>query len=155
MRLRCLRTINAEANFWPAMLDEYLSYYDSDGTLVHEYTDEAAMEVAKLARDCGYVVDMEYGVDGSGANDFDIPYAIAEHFRYNTGLYYRDAMNGDDFREVLYSELDDQRPVSFGGDSMQGGHQYVVDGYDSNGFVHINWGRNGHALHSDIRCEHR
>ena len=25
-------------------------------------------------------------------------------------------------------------------DSMQGGHQYVVDGYDSNGFVHINWG---------------
>ena len=127
------------------MLDEYLSYYDSDGTLVHEYTDEEADEVAKLALDCGYVVDMEYGVDGSGANDYDIAYAIAEHFRFNTGLYYRDAMTDDDFREILYSELDELRPVSFGGDSMQGGHQFVVDGYDSNGFVHINWGWNGTA----------
>ena len=128
-------TFNGEIYFWPDMLDEYSSHYESDGTLVNDYTDGEAAEVAKLVRDCEYIVEMKYGVDGSGANDFDIPYAIAEHFRFNTGLYYRDA-----FREVLYSELDDLRPVSFGGDSMQGGHQYVVDGYDSNGFVHINWG---------------
>lgn len=138
-------TFNGRVYFWPDMLDEYMSYYDSDGTLVHEYTDEEADEVAKLALDCGYVVDMVYGVDGSGANDYDIAYAIAEHFRFNTGLYYRDAMTDDDFREILYSELDELRPVSFGGDSMQGGHQFVVDGYDSNGFVHINWGWNGTA----------
>ena len=35
--------------------------------------------------------------------------------------------------------------MSFGVDSMQGGHQFVVDGYDSNGFVHISWGWNGTA----------
>ena len=131
--------------FWPDMLNEYTSHYESDGSLVNDYSDEEANEVAKLIRDCGYAVNMTYGVDGSGAFDYDIPQAIAEHFRFNTALYYRDAMSDKDFREMLYSELSALRPVSFGGDSKDGGHQFVVDGYDSNNFVHINWGWNGMA----------
>ncbi len=129
---------------WPNILDEYIVNENPDGSIEYDFTDEQALAVATLARDCGYVVNMDYTVDGSGANDFDIPYAIAKHFQYNTGLYYRDAMSHKDFIGKLYDEIvENGRPVSFGADSYEGGHQFIVDGFDTNNFVHVNWGWNG------------
>ncbi len=129
---------------WPNILDEYNVNENPDGSIEYDFTDEQALAVATLARDCGYVVNMDYAVEGSGANDFDIPYAIAEHFQYNTALYYRDAMSRNDFIGTLYNEIvENGRPVSFGADSYGGGHQFIIDGFDTNNFVHVNWGWSG------------
>ena len=132
---------------WPNILDEYNFHENPDGTIEQDFTDEQALAVATIARDCGYVVDMEYDVDGSGANEFDIPYALAEHFQYNAGLYYSDAMKRSDFIGLLYQEVvDNRRPVSFAADAaLVGGHQFIIDGFDTNNFVHVNWGWNGMA----------
>lgn len=46
--------------------------------------------------------------------------------------------------KMVYQEIDAQRPILYTGvDATNGGHAFVLDGYDSDGLVHINWGWNG------------
>ena len=45
---------------------------------------------------------------------------------------------------LIYNELSMGRPVFYAGNSPTfGGHAFVIDGYDSTGRVHINWGWRG------------
>lgn len=41
---------------------------------------------------------------------------------------------------MIREELDAGYPLSYGGQSSGGGHAFVCDGYDAQGFFHINWG---------------
>jgi len=34
-------------------------------------------------------------------------------------------------------------PVFYSGQAEDGGHQFIVDGYDGNGLFHMNWGWGG------------
>ena len=68
---------------------------------------------------------------------------MGTYFGYKAQTYLRDAYTVNAFRELIKSELDNARPVLFGGQGTVGGHEYVVDGYDSNDFLHINWGWGG------------
>ncbi len=44
----------------------------------------------------------------------------------------------------MKNEMDHRRPVLYGGASqLLGGHEFVCDGYDTNGFFHFNWGYDG------------
>ena len=104
---------------------------------------EAADEVAKLMRYCGQAVKMKYSPSVSGAN------LNAEHmvkyFGYSTSA--KDVCRADYFteewEELIYHELSNNRPVPYSGSSSSGGHQFLCDGYDGNGLFHINWGWNG------------
>ena len=130
---------------WENMLDEYNSYYDTGG-IVNEYSDEQADAVAKLMLDCGISVDMDYTPYGSGAATANVATALKQYFNYTADLYYRSNMPSEDFMEKLLEELDNRRPVLFAGRSIEsGGHAFVGDGYDSNNFVHINWGWGGNS----------
>ena len=126
---------------WENMLDIYSSYYE-EGNIVPEYNDGQAGAVAKLMYDCGISVNMMYG-NSSGAYDPAIPNAFNKFFKYKSSLYYRDNMSSKAFMDILLSELDGKRPVLICGSGLGGGHAFVADGYDSNNFVHINWGWGG------------
>ena len=128
---------------WENMLDIYSSYYD-EGNIVPEYNDGQAGAVAKLMYDCGISVNMMYG-ESSGAYDPAIPNAFKSYFKYKSDIYYRDNMSSKEFMDVLLSELDEKRPVLICGAGLGGGHAFVGDGYDSNNFVHINWGWGGYS----------
>ena len=118
---------------WDNMLDTYNS-------LSSQTAQDA---VAKLMYDCGVSIDMSYSYVASGAYDSDIAIALGTYFGYKAQTYLRDAYTVNAFRELIKSELDNARPVLFGGQGTVGGHEYVVDGYDSNDFLHINWGWGG------------
>ncbi len=51
--------------------------------------------------------------------------------------------------EVIFKELSAGRPVLYGGTSYKNGennyfsHSFVIDGYNSKGLVHVNYGFNG------------
>ena len=128
---------------WENMLDIYSSYYE-EGNIVPEYNDGQAGAVAKLMYDCGISVNMMYG-ESSGAYDPAIPNAFKSYFKYKSDIYYRDNMSSKEFMDVLLSELDEKRPVLICGAGLGGGHAFVGDGYDSNNFVHINWGWGGYS----------
>jgi len=109
--------------------------------------------VAKLSYDCGVATNMNYGTDGSGTTDFAAMLAMYKYFRYKAStidLVWKDCCNDlDQFNSIWKAELNAGRPVqcsassSSGSGRDAGGHSYVIDGYDSNNFVHINWGWDG------------
>ena len=119
---------------WDNMIDDYVQ---------GEYTDEQGSAVAKLMYDCGVSVDMMYSTSASGAADQTVATALSTYFGYNCKFYYRDAYMSDEFFKLIATELDAKRPVLFAGTGEAGGHEFVIDGYDTNRFLHVNWGWNG------------
>ena len=64
------------------------------------------------------------------------------YFDYSTSMSYllKDSYTGD-WDEMLRNELDANRPVYYFGQSpTYAGHAFVLDGYDDNGYFHVNWG---------------
>ena len=118
-----------------------------------EWKKATGKNVAKLCYDCGVACYMNYNEGGSGATIIDAYNAMFTTFGYNaqsTTVFLRKCMDTDDqWNGVLYGELNARRPVlyagvsSSGGGSDAGGHAFVIDGYDSNRFVHVNWGWGG------------
>lgn len=119
---------------WDQMLDTYT---------YNNYTDEQGMAVAKLMSDVGIAVDMQYSPYGSGAYSHRVAGALIAHFGYDASMQYlmRDDYTGD-WDAMLRDELDARRPIYYSG-TGSGGHAFVFDGYDTNGYFHINWGWGG------------
>ena len=108
-----------------------------------EYNVQQANAVATLMLACGIAVDMVYESDGSGAYFSDIVDALKDHFGYQKGNLYNRNSYADDWMGLIYNELSGQRPVLYGGQNESNGHVFIIDGYDAEGNVHINWGWNG------------
>ncbi len=121
---------------WSNMLNEY-----NEG----EYSTIQAKAVANLMVVCGYSVEMNYSPSESGAGSANIAKALVENFGYNSNITYqqRDYYSASVWNEMVYSELKAGRPVLYAGSSLTGAHQFVCDGYDGNGYFHINWGWGG------------
>ncbi|MDE6409145.1 MAG: C10 family peptidase [Muribaculaceae bacterium] len=128
---------SAQVYDWNNMLDTYV---------LGEYTDAEADAVAFLMKSCGYSVEMNYSTTGSGALSPRIGYALGEYFKYDKSkLRYmiRDCFSLDEWEEIIYSSLKNYGPVILNGQSNDGGHSFVCDGYDKDGYFHINWGWGG------------
>ncbi len=119
--------------------DNMLVFYPSDG-VSQEQIDAAAT----LAYHFGVSVEMEYAENGSGALSMLVPHALKTYFGYDkaTTMRRRNFYSATEWLELIKHELDNNRPVYYGAtsDSGLGGHAFVCDGYDSEGYVHINWG---------------
>lgn len=124
---------------WGNMLD---SYNNNAG-----YSEEEANAVAYLMKACGYACDMQYGLNSSGALSMNAASALVENFKYNPNLQYRqrEFYDASEWEEMVYQELSAKRPVLYGGQSPSVGHEFVCDGYSSNGYFHFNWGWSGLA----------
>ena len=104
---------------------------------------EAADAVAELMRYCGQTVNMDYGTDGSSAGI--LPYIMARYFGFgkNARQVVRSLYSLSVWENMIYKEVSEERPVLYGGSSISGGHQFIVDGYDGKGLFHMNWGWGG------------
>ncbi len=110
--------------------------------------------VATLMQHCGVSVDMNYGVDVSGAyviNDYTAvehcsEYALEKYFGYAEELkgVQRKNYTSADWEKLLKNELDANRPILYAGFGTGGGHAFVCDGYDNNSMFHFNWGWGGY-----------
>ena len=119
--------------------DNMLAFYPSEG-VSQEQIDAAAT----LAYQFGVSVEMEYAENGSGALSMLVPHALKTYFGYDNGVTMRrrNFYSGAEWLDIIKNELDHNRPVYYGAtsDNGLGGHAFVCDGYDSEGYVHINWG---------------
>ena len=118
---------------WKNMLDEYIPGY---------YNTTEGNAVALLMRDIGAVMHASYSTAGTGAFETDAPNALQEYFGYTAHVYYHDLM-GNAWLPKLIDELRNSRPVLICGDEGTDGHAFVADGYDADGYLHINWGWSG------------
>lgn len=123
---------------WDHMLERYET---------GAYTTEESAAVATLMFHCGAAMRMDYN-RASGTTDFDMLDAFVKTFGYDGStirLCYRDYYDTPAWEELLRTELSQGRPVVYNGQSSGGGHSFVCDGYDADGFFHINWGWNGQS----------
>lgn len=120
---------------WDAMTD----IYDSKST-------ETAKEaVAELMLACGISVDMHYDIGDSGAATTRMGASLINIFKYSPSLWmpHRDYYGYYEWINMIYDELAQGNPVLYSGQGTAGGHQFICDGYDGNGYFHFNWGWGG------------
>ena len=132
----CGQTLSA--NFGETTYRWDLMPNDYDGS----WTDEQIEAVATLMAHCGVAVDMQYMPDGSGAYSSDVPGALVNYFGYAKDIIRRDRdyYTQSEWIEMMKAELDAARPVYYHGQSTGGGHAFVIDGYNTDGYFHVNWG---------------
>lgn len=142
-------TANFEEDYydWDNMLDSY-----NPG----QYSEEEAMAVAVLMRDCGVASNMGYGgmiEGGSGAYSQDAAAGMRTYFGFADAVCYeRDNYYGtkyysdEDWMDMVFTALSEDGPIYYGGadpSPMGGGHAFVLHGYDEQGKVYVNWGWSG------------
>lgn len=128
---------------WDNMLDNYVA---------GQYNAVQATAVAHLMRYIGQAEEMDYTISGSGAYGKDILRAV-KFFEYdqNAQLVFKTDDLGyanysdPQWSSMIETELMAGRPIVYCAyDNLTGaGHAFNVDGVDSDGNFHINWGWNG------------
>ena len=104
--------------------------------------------VAQLMLDCGVMVGMSYGTEsegGSGANTWRVPSELVEHMGYDRGYeaLEREALSTYNWINKIIENIDNNCPVLMSARDVYGGHAFILDGYDSNRNIRINWGWGG------------
>lgn len=123
--------------------------FDWQNMRVSAYTGKEGEEqlnaVAQLIRYCGQSVHMQYGTDVSSAVSEEVPTALTKYFGFDESahLVYRQNYTIDGWESLIYEELSQRGPVIYNGVSTGGGHSFILDGYDGEGYYHVNWGWGG------------
>lgn len=113
-------------------------------------------DIAKFCYGVGVGINMEYTTSGSGAYQSDVIRLLTVNYKYPATIkrYVREASSNRynytkaEWESIIKAELDAGRPVQYAGyyyngRSYSGGHSFVCDGYNSNGYFHFNWGWGG------------
>ena len=109
-------------------------------------TDEKKEAVATLMALCGTAVIMDYTPNSSGSASFPLAYDLLDYDITSMQEVSRRDYSDADWEEMLYNELQQQRPIDYGGISDSGGgHAFVIDGYQyhDDAYWHVNWGWGG------------
>lgn len=105
--------------------------------------------VASLLKICGSALSMDYGSEASSTSISEVAYALRSYFGYDAGLQATNhaTIGLNEWDDAVYGELAAGRPVIYRGtrdrEGGHSGHIFVIDGYDENGYYHLNWGWDG------------
>lgn len=113
-----------------------------------QYTAQQAQNVATLMYDCGVFSDMNYAPGNSGAQTLTAARGLVDYMKYDKSLQVlqRDNYQTQEWESLVKGEINLNRPVIYGGENnLQEGHQFILEGYDDNGYFLVNWGWSGLA----------
>lgn len=119
--------------------DNMLPKYNKEANATQQQKDA----VAKLMCHCGAAVQMNYGPESAASVSAS---KLAKYFGYDADLMMdlnRSTFSLDKWMQIIDTELAAGRPVLYGGQASDGGHQFICDGKDGEGLYHINWGWSG------------
>lgn len=126
---------------WGKMLDDYSG----------DYTDENGKAAAELCYHAAVAAQANWNSLGGGTFDENILSAMINNFSYNPSaqVLNRPLYDEPAWMEMIYRMLSDGHPVLYSGKDINFevgllvGHNFIIDGYDENGLVHVNWGWHG------------
>lgn len=108
-------------------------------------------EVARLCYGVAVSIDMGFNYSyngGSGAMQTSVPSALIRHYGYPksvTNAKRHQYPDTNTWIALMKTELDNHRPIQYGGSGSGGGHSFVLDGYDDKNYFHVNWGWGGQS----------
>ena len=136
-------TLSADFSASPYQWDKMLPIYEKG-----KYTDEEAKAVSELMRQVGISVNMDYKPNFSSSYTKSAQNALINNFGYNPDMnrYTRNYYSEQEWMDMVYKELSEQRPIYYSGNDSkwENGHAFVIDGYNAEGKVHVNWGWGGY-----------
>ena len=110
--------------------------------------------VATLMYHIGVADEMDYAVSSSGAQNYNYfgyvdvssESSLQKYFKYRSDMaaIARVDYSNTEYINILKGELDAGRPILYSGRDTDGGHSFVLDGYNISNQFHINWGWNGY-----------
>lgn len=123
---------------WDQMIDDYQG----------DYTPEQGRAVAQLCYHCGVAAQATYNHLGAGTTDATCLEAFQQHFGYSDSarLVARPAYSEPQWMEMVYDQLTRRQPIYYSARDLNlelgiiAGHNFIIDGYDETGMVHVNWG---------------
>ena len=133
-----------------AKFNDYTYNYSKMKNGYGEY--QSAPEAAELVYEVGVAFHTIYSGESSDALLKNVFRGIIAFFDFNSNIQYVQkssyAYNEQAWYDMMYTEIDNGRPVYYmgrrtidnSGNPCNIGHAFVLDGYDSNGKVHVNWG---------------
>ncbi|MBR4135131.1 MAG: thiol protease/hemagglutinin PrtT [Bacteroidales bacterium] len=148
------------------------TYYDWDNmpdALNWNSTSTQVNAVAQLMSHVGISIQMSYNLYGDSGSDAPVALleftdpmyvdhtycpenALPQFFGYKASLrgIAREGIADTVWDNMLREDISHGRPVLYGGFGVDpntgetnGGHCFVLDGYDNNGYFHLNWGWGG------------
>lgn len=121
---------------WDNMLDNYSANSQS--------TDRQKLAVANLMLACGMSDQMNYSSSMSGATSLAAAQGAYNHMGCtHAGIILGDWLSHEDLQNYVYNYLTTYGPLLYCGQSSGGGHAFVCDGYNGDGYFHFNWGWGG------------
>ena len=104
--------------------------------------------IAELQYQCGVAVSMHYAPEASGAYSTDVPAAVRNYFGYSLQTQYaeRASYNSTQWQSMILDNIDAKKPIYYSGQGTEGGHAFVLDGYQGTGInmlYHFNFGWSG------------
>ncbi len=136
-------TLNADFGHTTYSWSNMLNSYPWWNILI---SDAQKIAVETLMVHCGISVDMNYGCS-SGAYDNAARNAFVNYFKYSikTAILWRDNnyFTDNQWIALLKDELDNSRAIYYRGQGPDGGHAFVIDGYEGENHFHVNWGWEG------------
>lgn len=132
-------TLSLQLDTVPLQWDKMLASYNSESAA------DARLAVARLMYAAGVAIHMEYTPYSSGGDYVTASKVLINNFGYSRSLHCinRNYYPLDQWTDIIYTELSQNRPVLYSGRNDEGGHAFVADGYRSGDYFHINWGWNG------------
>lgn len=99
--------------------------------------------VAELSYHCAVAVDMTFGPDGSSSWSDDCVNAFKNYFKFSNEATLLWKNSTSNWTGKLKDNLDLGMPLYYRGQSSEGGHAFICDGYQEPDFFHFNWGWSG------------
>ena len=124
--------------------------YDYNSMLMdysNGYTSAQGKAVAAIMKDLGTSVNMAYGPGASSSTSQLIPAAMSTYFGYSkasqcvsAGLY-----DDKEWVEAIQENIRNCGPTVVSGQSPEGGHAFIADGYTDRGYISFNFGWGGYS----------
>ncbi len=155
-------------NGWPrkgqGTVFTYVPFGDPEGTRYEELLGEAEYrysdmaddywdaylktegeEVATLVYHVGLAVKSNYQRSGTGSYSESLCHGLRTNLGYPFAVsLMREDYTSEEWMDMIYASLSEGHPIIYGGsDEDYTGHEFVLDGYDEDGKIHINWGWDG------------
>ena len=110
-----------------------------------QWTDSQNDAVARLIADIGAAAQVQYDMEGTTIFSTAVPSAMMEFFGYDRSVYLQERKyyKDKDWFPLIRNEIRTNGPVIYSGNAPDVGHMFVLDGYDSNDYFHVNWGWSG------------
>ena len=100
--------------------------------------------VATLMWHCGVALEVDYGPYGTNGYESAVVTALTTYFDYSSdaSFLWREDFSDANWLTMIKNDLDLGRPIHYRGANSENGdgHMFVLDGYDANDLIHINWG---------------